>query len=532
MFVRVKRSVHNGREYQYLQIVQSVRQGQKVRQKVIANLGRAEELLSGDGLDGLIRSLVKFSQRLRVIEAGEKAGVDSCRSKSWGPALVFGRLWEAQGLPELIARLSEGRRFQFDLERVSFALALQRLCEPGSDLAGSEWVKTVESSGFDEIDLHHMYRTVGWLWKVRKDLERELFWRDRDLFNRELDLVFLDTTSTFVYRDQETEWAKRGYSRDRRPDLPQLVLCVAVDRAGWPISWEVFPGNTADVKAFEKTIAKFRERFNIGRVSVVADRGMISKRTIKLLTEDEDAPYDYIFGCRLRKDKEVGDEVLSRGGRYHEVADNLKVKEVMVEDRRYIVCKNEEEAIKDAAARDSIVCRLGEKLESGQAKSLVGNLGYRRFLKGSKGSWRIDEEAVKRDSRFDGVFVLRTNMDLSAPEIAKTYKGLWRVERTFREEKSTLEVRPLYHHQDETRIGHIVGSFLALRLEVDLQKRMEDKGSKTPWPDLMRDLKKVKAVRITIDGIPYIVRTDLEGFAHDAFDSAGVRVPPRVTQLQ
>ena len=470
---------------------------------MIGNLGRVDELLAGNGLDGLIRSMVKFSHRLRVIEAGEDAGVDS-----WG------------------------RRFQFDLERVSFALSLQRLCDPGSDLQGSEWVKKVECLGFAGIELHHMYRTVGWLSENRHDLERELFFQDRDLFNRELDLVFLDTTSTYIYREEETEYARRGYSRDRRSDLPQFVLCVAVDRAGWPISWEVMPGNTADAKAFEKTIAKFRERFKIGRVSIVADRGMISKGAIKLLTEDENSPYDYILGCRLRKDKEVGDNVLSRGGRYHEVSDNLKVKEVMVEGRRYIVCKNDEEAARDAAARESIVARLLEKLEAGQHKSLVGNLGYRRFLKGEKGAWRIDHEAVKRDSRFDGVFVLRTNMELSAAEIATTYKGLWRVERTFREQKSTLEVRPIYHHQDETRIGHIVASFLALRLEVDLQRRMEEKGIDAPWPNLMRDLKEVKAIHIELDGIPYMVRTDLEGYAHDAFLAAGVRVPPRVTQLE
>ena len=121
MFVRVKRSVQEGREYQYLQIVQSVRQGAQVRQKVIANLGRAEELLAGDGLDNLIRSLVKFSQRLRVIEAGKKAGVDSCRSKAWGPALVFGRLWEEQGLREVIAKLAEGRRFGFEVEQIGRA---------------------------------------------------------------------------------------------------------------------------------------------------------------------------------------------------------------------------------------------------------------------------------------------------------------------------------------------------------------------------------------------------------------------------
>jgi hypothetical protein len=532
MFVRIKRSVHNGREYQYLQIVESVREGQKVRQKVVGNLGRVDELLSGDGLDKLIRSMVNFSRRLRVIEAGEEAGIDTCRARVWGPALVFGRLWDDQGLPGLIWRLSDGRRHQFDMERVSFALALQRICEPGSDLQGSDWVKTVEADGFDKIELQHMYRTVGWLFENRHALERELFLRDRDLFNQELDLVFLDTTSTYIYRDEETEWARRGFSRDHRPDLPQMVLCVAVDRDGWPISWEVFPGNTADAKAFDATIKKFRERFKIKRVSVVCDRGMISKDAIKLLVEHERSPYDYIFGCRLRRDKEIGEEVLVRGGRYHEVAPNLKVKEVIVDGRRYIVCRNEEEALKDAGSRESIVARLRDKLASGQAKSLVGNLGYRRFLKGSRGSWRIDEEAVKKDERFDGVFVLRTNMELSASEVARTYKGLWRVERTFREEKSTLEVRPIYHHQDDTRIGHIVGSFLALRLEVDLQRRMEDKGKKTPWPDLMRDLKKVKAIHITLDGIPYMVRTDLEGFANDAFLSAGVRVPSRVIQVK
>jgi len=529
MFVRVKRSVQDGREYRYLQIVQSVRQGPDVRQKVIANLGRAEELLAGDGLDSLIRGLVRFSHRLRVITAGEKAGVDSCRSRSWGPALVFGRLWEKQGLPELLGKLGAGRQFQFEVERVSFALALQRLCEPGSDLAGSEWVKTVEAPGFGEIELHQMYRTVGWLFEQRQELERELFFQDRDLFNRELDLVFLDTTSTYVYRDEETDYAKRGYSRDHRPDLPQLVLCVAVDRLGWPIAWEVFPGNTADARAFEKTIAKFRERFRIGRVSVVADRGMISKSAIKLLTEDKDSPYDYILGCRLRKDKEVGEEVLSRGGRYQEVAANLKVKEVVVEGRRYVVCRNEEEAIKDAAARESIVARLREKLERGQQKSLVGNLGFRRFLKGAKDSWQIDEAAVKNDSRFDGVFVLRTNLDLPAAEIAQTYKGLWRVERTFREEKSTLQVRPLYHHQDDTRIGHIVASFLALRLEVDLQRRLEEKGIEAPWPNLMRDLAQVQAVHLDLEGRSYMIRTDLEGYAFNGFQAAGVRVPNRVT---
>jgi hypothetical protein len=531
MFIRAKKGGNKKHPHKYLQIVESYRIGRTVRQRVICTLGRLDRLQESGEIDGLMRSLARFSETQRVLSASHSQDIDSCKAKLWGPALVFGRLWERQGMPQLLGDLASGRRFRFDPERVAFALALQRLCMPGSDLRGSGWVSGVETAGFDEIELQHMYRTVGWLGEVREDLERELFFRDRDLFMQDVDLVFLDTTSTYVYRDDETEYARRGYSRDHRPDLPQMVLCVAVDRRSWPIAWEILPGNTADVKAFEHAIGKLRERFQIGRVSVVADRAMLSKKTVKLLTEHAEGPFDYIMGCRLRGNKEVKEKVLRRAGRYQKVAENLKVKDVLIDGRRYIVCRNEEEARKDAAAREQIVAQLREKLGKGQVKNLVGNSGYRRFLKRGTGAWRLDEQAIEEDARFDGVFVLRTNMDLPASEIATTYKGLWRVERTFREEKSTLEVRPLYHHCDETRIGHIVGSFLALRLEIDLQRRLEEKQIEVSWPRLMDDLACVQAVHMTLDGKAYRIRTDLEGSAYEVFRAAGVRVPSRVTPL-
>ena len=165
------------------------------------------------------------------------------------------------------------------------------------------------------------------------------------------------------------------------------------------------------------------------------------------------------------------------------------------------------------------------------AKAVVGNRGYARFLKVRKGGVTINQETVKAGQRFDGKFVLMTNTDLPAPEVAKTYKGLWRVERTFRKEKSTLEVRPIYHHRDETGIGHIVASFLALRLEVDLQARLDKKGIKTSWPDLMRDLSRLQAVRMTLDGNPYLIRTDFEGNAYHAFKAVGLQPPSRVTKV-
>jgi len=531
MFVRVKRSVQNKTAYEYLQIVESFREQGNPRQRVLATLGKRDVLVASGALDGLLQSMARFSERLRVVEAVRTKGIVARSSKLWGPPLVFRRLWENQGLPEILDRLAGSRHFGFAPERVSFAMALQRLCCPGSDLQGSEWIRTVEASGFETIELQHLYRMTGFLAEVRDDLERELLDRDRDLFTQSLDLVFIDTPSIYVYRAEETDWRLRGYSRDHRPDLPQLVLAVAVDRQGWPVSWEVFPGNTADHNAFEAMIQKMRHRFSIRRVIIVADRGMISQRAIEHLEDPERAPYGYILGCRMRQHKEVRQAVLSRGGRYAEVGPKLKVKEVWVKQRRYLICLNEEEAEKDAAAREAILERLRKVLEQRGTKALVSNRGFARFVKMEKSSVRIDEQAVEQDARFDGKFVLTTNTELSAAEVATTYKGLWRVERTFRHEKSTLKVRPLFHHRDDTSIGHIVASFLALRLEVDLQRRLEQANLSVSWPDLMRDLSQLHAVRVELDGHNYLLRTDLQGAAYQAFAAAGVRPPPPVTSL-
>ena len=530
MFVRVKRSVQKGVTYEYLQIAESYRIHGKPRQRVLATLGRGDRLQTFSNVDSLIQSLGKFSEKFRVVERVRTQDLAARSSKSWGPALVFRRLWEEQGLPEIIGTLARGRRFTFDLESVVFAMVLQRLCAPGSDLQGSGWVETVEASGFSSIALQHFYRANGFLAEVREELEKALFARDRDLFSQSLDLVFLDTTSVYVYRSEESEWRKRGFSRDRRPDLPQLVLAVAVDRKGWPVSWEVFPGNTADPGAFKAMVGKMRRRFQIGRVIVVADRGMMSGKAVDLLTSG-DCPFDYILGCRMRKQKEVGEEVLARAGRYQEVKSKLEVKEVCVGEKRYIVCLNEEEARKDEAAREAIIERLKEKLSRGETKSLLSNRGYARYLKMSKEAVRINEEAVRAEGRFDGKYVLRTNTDLETAEVARTYKSLWRVERTFWETKSTLEVRPIFHHRDDTSIGHIVAGFLALRLEVDMQRRMEAKEMEVSWPNFMRDLGQVQAVRVELDGKTYILRTDLQGLAHLGFQAAGVRPPSQVTLI-
>jgi hypothetical protein len=531
MFVRDKTVVQDGRSYEYLQIVRSVRDGTRVRQELVASLGRRELLVASGQFDQLLQALARFSTRLRVVEAAKDEHFVAREAKSWGPALVFGRLWERQGVAEMLGRLAAGRRFGFDPERVAFALALQRLCAPGSDLQGAAWAQTVEAPGFEDLALHHFYRTVPWLAAIRYELERELFFQDRDLFAGEPDLVFVDTTSVYLYRDVESALVRHGYSRDRRPDLPQLVLCVAVDGRGWPVAWEVLPGNTADTAALSLTIARFRERFRIRRAVVVADRGMLGKATLAQLRDDATAPFDYILGCPLRRERAVAEEVLARPGRYQAVADNLEVKEVRLGESRYVVCRNPIEAKQDAADREALLAKLRHTLEHDGPKAVVGNRGFARYLEIAKGSVTLSAAAIAREARLDGKFVLTTSTELPAAAVAKAYKSLWRVERAFRTLKSTLDVRPIFHQRDDSVIGHITGCFLALRLEVDLQRRLDAKGLAVPWPDLMRDLGRLQAVIVDLDGTRYRLRTDCLGHAATAFQAAGIAIPSAVTAL-
>jgi transposase len=233
-----------------------------------------------------------------------------------------------------------------------------------------------------------------------------------------------------------------------------MVVGAIIDDKCKPICCEMWPGNTTDVKTLIPVIDRIRERFGINRVCIVADRGMISVGTIEEL---ENRNIHYILGARMRRVKQIKLDVLSRGGRYREVYPEgvtskdpapLKVKEVLHNEKRYIVCMNTRQARKDAADRQAIIASLKEQLKKGP-KSLVGNKGYRKYLKIDKDSACVDMDKVKYESRFDGKWVLTTNMDLSAEKVALKYKELWQVERVFRDVKTMLHTRPVYHQRDE-----------------------------------------------------------------------------------
>lgn len=269
-----------------------------------------------------------------------------------GAPLVFEHLWKELGLSGLLRTLGRRRKFDFDFERTVFALVWQRILVQGSDLFGSQWVSTVHAEGFDRVRLPHFYRALSHLWKWKDEIEVSLYERGKDLFGEGLDLAFFDTTSPYFEGEGWPNFAVLGKSKDHRPDHPQLLIGVVMRRDGIPVSCEISSGNTSDMTTLVPVIERMKARFKIRKVILVCDRGMVSAANLKALT---DAKYEYLVGRKLRKSLEVRGQVLARAGRYREVQHNLHVKEVWVDDRRYVVCFNPERAEKDRRDREAIL---------------------------------------------------------------------------------------------------------------------------------------------------------------------------------
>jgi transposase len=541
MFARVKKSGN----HQYLQIVENHKIKGKVIQRVIVTLGRMDQLQEKDRIETLIHSLSRFSEKVLLVLSG-KSDVSASAQKI-GPTLIFERLWEELGIKKVLQELLSDRKFEFDVERAIFLTVFHRLFISGSDRSCDKWRRDYVMEGVEKLSLHHLYRAMNFLGEEAEDqegatpfaprctkdlIEEGIFSARRDLFTG-LDLVFFDTTSIYFEGEGGEILGQKGHSKDHRPDLNQMVVGVVIDSHGKPVCCEMWPGNTADVRTLLPETERIRARFHIAQFCIVADRGMISAETMRTL-EGKEIPY--ILGARMRKVNEIKGDVLSRAGRYREVRPEgksskdpapLMVKEVSLNAKRYIVCFNPKQARKDAQDRQAILDSLTEKLKT-NPKGLIGNKGYRKYLKMDRNSVSIDQAKIDYESRFDGKWVLITNTDLSADQAALKYKELWQVEHVFRDVKSILENRPVYHQRDENIRGHVFCSFLALVLRKELDRRLREAGHHFEWADIKQDLKSLQQVLIEENGKSLAVRTECLGTCGKVFQAVGVAIPPTI----
>src|SRR5918998_1231271 len=443
MFFRLKASGPRS----YLQIVESRREGARVQQHVIATIGRADELAANGSLAALLASGARFCEQVLLLSAlDDDQRAPHLGLRRIGAPLAFGRLWDELGCQAVLETMLAGRGFGFAVERAVFTTVLHRLIVSGSDRACEKWMADYDIPGTDGLGLHHFYRAWAWFAEepdaadggkqhappfaprcIKDRIEEALFERRRDLFS-EFSVVFMDTTSLSFTGEGGETLGERGYSKDHRPDLMQMILCLVMDAEGRPVCTEMWPGNTADVSVLLPVVDRLRHDV------VLADERAF---TPLLVT------------------RTAGQET------------QLFAKEVLVAGRRYIVCRNEAEAEKDRADRQAIVAALEQQLQRGD-KSLIGNSAYRRYLRRVRArqgnsadaarpapAFEIDAGRLADEARFDGIFVLRTNSRISPLLAMLRYRDLLAVEQLFRQAKSALRTRPIFHSSDAAIRGHV-----------------------------------------------------------------------------
>jgi hypothetical protein len=546
MFARDKRIG----SYTYVYLVENVREEGRTKQRIIANLGRKEVVVARGDLDRLARSVARLAQRSMVLSVVEGEAPPNAVCRRIGPALLFERLWQEVGCRAVLEELAAQRQFEFAAERATFLTVLHRLFVSGSDRAAEKWRADYRIAGTEGLQLHHLYRAMAWLGEPLTDqaganelaprcckdvVEEELFARRRDLF-AELSVVFMDTTSLSFEGQGGTELGRRGHSKDYRPDLNQMIVGLVMDQDGRPLCSELWPGNTADVTTLLPVVDRLRARFGVGRICVVADRGMISAQTIAALEERQ---LEYILGVRERSSAEVRSTVIDDQTPFVPLVvprtsgdlTELEAKQVKIGDRRYIVCRNLTEARRDAEQRAAILDGLRAKLAQGD-KALVGNSGFRRYLKTvSAEHFAIDEARVAEDARFDGLYVLRTNTKITPLQVMLRYRDLLRVEQLLRQAKAVLATRPIYHSSDIAIRGHVFCSFLALLLAKELEDRLRQQGVAAEWGDILRDLDRLQQIQLEQDGKRFLLRTPTTGVAGKLFQAVGVALPPNIQEI-
>jgi transposase len=495
-------------------------------------------LQAGGGLDRLIEGLTRYSERQWIQVQAMAGGWD----KLYGPVLVFRRLWEHLGLAEEMHRLQADSEVEFSLDEAAFAMVLHRLLDPGSKRATHHWLETVYRSEFESLELQHLYRCLDHLVQAKEKVEEALFVRNRDLFTLGMDLVLFDTTLVHFEGKGPEELAAFGRPGNY-PDCVKVLIGLVMTGDGFPVAHHVFPGNTADIRAFRVALDDLRRRFPIRRVVIVADRGVVSEEIMADLEKDKPddnkagvlgragTKIDYILGMRPRKNKEVGDMVLSRAGRYHKVAHNLEAKEVWVNGHRYVVCHNAEAEERDRKRREEIIERAREDLSQKGAKAFIMPRGLRRFVELKGGELLLREAMIREQARYDGKWVLRTNTALPTAEVALSYKSLWQIELAFRELKSGLEIRPVFLRNEEHVRGHVIVCFLALVLEAALQRLLKGQDTHDSYRDVLADLEAVRAVQLQANGKNWLVRTELPVKAYAAFKAVCLRPPVHIQPI-
>lgn len=546
MYVRtISRHNKNGTTTTYVQLAHNIRDPKSgyARAQVLYTFGRADSL-DVEAIRRLVRSLCRFisPEEALEIQASLKTGVSGLkfvRSLSLGGAYVLRKLWERLGLEKVISQALSEREFVSPVEGAIFAMVSNRALAPDSKRGVEEWVREDVALGNSQpISLQHLYRAMDFLLEHEERVQREVFYSTADLFNLEVDLLFFDTTTTYVETEEEDEFRRYGYSKDRRPDLPQVVIGLAVTKEGLPVRCWVLPGDTQDMTTVER-VKNDLLGWKLSRLIWVMDRGMSSEENRIILQK---AGGHYILGEKLRDNQEAHQEAISSKGRYQKVRENLEVKEIVVGQgerrRRFVLVRNLEQAEKDKATREKtlqkieeVLLALGDQKGKAHKKAVCALLSHRtmgRYIKQLRnGRLKINWAKVKEEEKLDGKYLLSTSDDtLSSEDVALGYKSLMEVERAFRTLKTTLDLRPLFHRKEERIRAHVLLCFLALLLV-----RIVERETGQTWDSIRSHLERLHLVEFSSKKAGVLQRTELTAEQANILKKLKINPPPLIYQV-
>jgi hypothetical protein len=556
MYLRTtQRRRKDGSLVRYVQLAHNRRVGGVTQAEVLLNLGR-EDQLDLEGLRRLAASITRFTDRDGggMALPGVPGEFEVAGSRPLGGAWLLDGLWRALGVDRALAGVLGPRRFSTDVERVLFALVANRALAPCSKLAAAEWASLdVHVPGLVGMDEDQAYRAMDLLVEAdaQAGVQEAVFFACANLLNLEVDLLFFDTTSTYFERDEpergEGAFRVFGHSKDHRPDLPQIVIGLAVTREGVPVRVWCWPGNTNDMSVIGEVKDGLRG-WRLGRVVTVVDRGFSSDENLRYLTR---AGGHWIAGERMRDGSPDAQAALARQGRYQTVRDNLRVKEVHIGEgdaaKRFIICHNPAEAEREKSQREETIARLKselERIETQRAKAksqkaaeahtraecaLRDHPSLGRYLRQTpSGRLRIDRAKITAEERLDGKFLLSTSdPDLSAEDVALGYKNLLEAEHGFRDLKTTLELRPVFHRLEHRIRAHVLLSWLALLLI-----RVAERQTNQTWRRIALELGRLHLVTLTGPTGTIAQTTELSDIQRELFAATDVQPPPRITALQ